>query len=116
MKLRANLLYKSKWLTPKTCHVSKTIELESHQFRHFSENLLVDHDFISGNQQHMSFSDGEYHCLLVLEKGGQDGILVNSEGHDYARYAAHVPNARGLMTLEQAPITEPEMDIEPEMA
>lgn len=37
-----------------------------------------------------------YHCLLVTGEGRTDGLLVDSEGYSYARYAAYVPEATAL--------------------
>ena len=46
---------------------------------------------------------GVSHCLLVLGKGRDDGVLVESEGSAYARYSAFVPHARSLVNQEQYP-------------
>ena len=53
-------------------------------------------------QMHLG-TDGAYHCILVMGQGHRDGILVESEGFAYARYAAYVPDARALAypTLER---------------
>lgn len=37
-----------------------------------------------------------YHCLLVTGEGRRDGVLVEAEGYDYARYASYVPDAAAL--------------------
>ena len=29
------------------------------------------------------------HCILVMTQGAGDGILIESEGYKYARYAAY---------------------------
>lgn len=45
-------------------------------------------------------SEGTMHCLLVLDEdspnGTPDGILVESEGANYARYSSYLPNANFL--------------------
>ena len=43
-------------------------------------------------------SNGVYHCLLLTGEGRNDGLLVESEGYGYCRYASHVPNVSGLIT------------------
>lgn len=48
-------------------------------------------------------AEGRYHCLLVTGEGRRDGILVNSEGADYARYSAFIPNAEDFLTVGQSP-------------
>lgn len=40
--------------------------------------------------------EGVYHCLLVTGEGRRDGVLVEAEGYDYARYASYVPDAAAL--------------------
>lgn len=37
--------------------------------------------------------EGVYHCLLVTGEGKRDGVLVESKGYDYARYASYVSDA-----------------------
>ena len=39
-------------------------------------------------------SNGMCHCLLIYDKDFGDGIVVNSEGSDYARYAQYIPQAK----------------------
>jgi len=114
MTLNVDLLYKHRWMAIKTCQVTGTIELEGPRFRFFSDNLLANYDFIKENQEKMSVADGVYNCVLVLDADGHDGILVHSEGYDYARYAAYVPDVRGLLMRHeqqqsQTPAFEPEM-------
>ena len=36
------------------------------------------------------------HCLLVYDRKRRDGILVDCQGCDYARYAAYVPDRKQL--------------------
>ncbi|MDE5917459.1 MAG: hypothetical protein K2G62_04960 [Oscillospiraceae bacterium] len=37
--------------------------------------------------------DGNYHCLLVYDSQDGDGILSESEGASYARYAQYISGA-----------------------
>ena len=55
------------------------------------------------NAQH-DLKTGEFHaipCMLVLGEGVDDGILVDPQGYDYARYTAYIPMARQLFQNEQ---------------
>ena len=45
--------------------------------------------------------DGVRQCLLVMGESSEDGVLVDSSGYGYARYAAHVPAARLILQNEQ---------------
>ena len=40
--------------------------------------------------------DDIYHCLLIYDKQQGDGLLIESEGAPYARYAQYIPNAKLL--------------------
>ena len=44
-----------------------------------------------------------WHCLLVRCEGVSESILVESEGYDYARYCAFVPDHRKL-DLSDVPV------------
>lgn len=35
--------------------------------------------------------------MLLLSKTGDDGILVDTQGYDYPRYSAFIPNARQIV-------------------
>jgi Large extracellular alpha-helical protein len=86
-----------------SCVVSKVIKLSGSEYDRFSRNMNADQDFIRDNQDLMGFEDGARHCLLVVSDERRDGILVHSSGYDYARYAAFVPNAEGLLSVGRYP-------------
>mgnify|MGYP005784273673 FL=1 len=84
--------------------VVKVIELTSAQYRHYAAHLDESAPFILANMGLMGRdSQGVSHCLLVTDRGRMDGILVNAEGHPYARYAAYVMNKTWL-DLRDVPI------------
>jgi hypothetical protein len=71
--------------------IEKTIILDETGYTYFADNLLADAEFISENLELM-FVDksGIKHCLFITKEGAKDGILVESEGYGYARYAAYL--------------------------
>jgi len=72
--------------------IEEEVELEPEEFKVFSENLLADHDFIAKRVDKMFMdADKVWHCILVKARGTDEGILVESEGYDYARYSAYYP-------------------------
>jgi len=77
--------------------IEETVELEQAEYERFTKNLLDDFDFIAQRKDKM-WMDGNkvWHCLLVKAKGAEEGILVESEGYDYARYAAFYEEAGGM--------------------
>lgn len=79
------------------CVIRDVIELSEGEYSRFSQNLLDDYDFISEHQDAMFYLDGQDYALLVLGEGQNDGILVSSEGSNYARYSAFIPNAREII-------------------
>ena len=42
-------------------------------------------------------SDDNYHCLLIYDKEQGDGLLIESEGTAYARYAQYISGAKELV-------------------
>lgn len=88
---------------PIRLEVAKVIQLTAQQFRHFSANLLRDMPFIAANKDLSGRDKGVIRCLLVTTRGNQDGILVDCQGHSFARYSAYVPNKRSL-NLRDVPV------------
>lgn len=77
--------------------VSKSIRLPAEIFEAVMENPQRDYDFIQENIEQMHCdSRGVYHCLLLTGAGRKDGLLVESKGYGYCRYASYVPNISGL--------------------
>ena len=89
------------------CMVEKVIEISQADFSALCNGLLEDKDYISKYKNLMRVdNNGITHCLLVLGSDTEDGILINSEGYNYARYSAYIPNIRQSVTLEQFPALE----------
>ena len=77
--------------------VSKTIRLPADVFEAVLQKPMRDYDFIQENIEQMHCdSSGVYHCLLLTGEGRNDGLLVESEGYSYCRYASYVPNISAL--------------------
>ena len=77
--------------------IEKTITVSSESFLSFLQKPLRDQTFIEDNNEIMYQDEhGVNHCLLVMGEGMSEGVLVESEGYNYARYAAYVPEATAL--------------------
>lgn len=77
--------------------IEKSVIVSAPQFEELLRNPFKDQAFIIANKDLMyQDGDGVYHCLLVTGEGRPDGLLVESEGYNYARYAAYVPEATAL--------------------
>lgn len=87
------------------CQVDHVVELSDQAFREFKHNLLADRDFLRDfNRKYASpYTEGVRPGLLVLGEGSDDGVFVCTEGYDYARYSAYVPNARLILMMKEYP-------------
>lgn len=102
LKTKAIFERKTDDFRPKDCVIEKVMELTAQEYDAFSQDMLADYDFIKDNIGLMySDSEGAYHCLLVVGEDRSDGVLIESEGSSYARYAAFLPNAANFLTAHQ---------------
>lgn len=84
----------------KDCAIEKVIRLSGTEYDTFIHNMLRDFDFIKDNIDIMGIDDkGIFHCLLVVGEDRADGILIESEGYGYARYASFLPNAADFLAV-----------------
>lgn len=87
-------------------HMEKVVVLSDPEYQAFKDGgLLQDQIYLFDNIDRMYFDPGErcWHCLLVKGETGKDGVLVESEGYSYARYAAFVPDC-GKLRLKDVPV------------
>lgn len=72
--------------------IKKVITLSNKEFDTFIHYPLDDYDFIEQNKELMFVSNDDIsHCILVKSETSNFGILVESEGFSYARYASYIP-------------------------
>ena len=88
-----------------TIHVEvvRVIQLSAQHFQHFSANLLRDMPFLAPYKDSTRYDNGVTRCLLVTTRSIRGGVLVNSEGHDYARYAADIRD-KSALDLRDVPV------------
>lgn len=108
MTVNVQLRNKQETIRTECCEIACVVELSNAEFCNFRRRPLSDRDFIKDHLQELK-SDiiNPIPCMLVLGEGIDDGILVDPEGYDYARYTAYIPMARKLFEIEQ---TENEND------
>ena len=94
--LNTSLERKPTELAVKGCIIEKAIPVSHRKFEAITKAPLRDEPLIAENKGIMYFDSkyNMYHCLLIYDKDFGDGIVVNSEGSDYARYAQYVPQAK----------------------
>ena len=103
--LKVPLIRKEPEIHFDTCQVDHVITLSEPAFLEFQHNLMTDRDFLRefNREYASSYTEGVRPGLLVLGEGSDDGIFVCTEGYDYARYSAYVPNARQILLLKEYP-------------
>jgi len=78
--------------------IEEIVELAQFEYDNFAANLLDDHPFIEQNLHAMYVdTNGVYHCIYIKAEEAKEGILIESEGYSYARYAAYYSEP-GLLT------------------
>lgn len=87
LKLNAMMWRKPETLEPLSYKVSEVIVLSDAEFRDVMKNSLEDRGYLSGRH-------GDDTCVLLLSENGDDGILVDTQGCNYPRYAAFIPKAK----------------------
>jgi len=102
MQLNAVFFCKESEFDPKACVVDKIVELDYREYEDFRNNMLRDQPFIAEfNSTLRPSGDGTLHCLLVLGEDHEDGVLIDTQGYDYARYSALIPGAQKLCLVEE---------------
>ena len=104
MIINANLIRKEPEFRTKSCVVKKAIEVPHSKFDDLKRHPLRDHRLIAENADLMYCdSDDNYHCLLIYDQEQGDGLLIESEGTSYARYAQYIPSAKKLVEMHHNP-------------
>lgn len=104
MIINANLIRKESEFRTKSCVVEKTIAISHAEFDDLKRHPLRDHRLIAENADLMYCdNDDNYHCLLIYDQEQGDGLLIESEGTSYARYAQYIPRAKELVESHQNP-------------
>ena len=95
--INAALNRKADFYAPEKCVVEKVVELPETAFKKLLEKPLDDRYFIKQYRELMGVEGGMNHCILALDSKSGDGLLIKSEGSDYARYSQYIPNAKDIV-------------------
>ena len=102
--INTNLLRKESEFKTRTCVVEKAIAVPHSDFENLKRHPLQDNDLIAENTDLMYCdSDDNYHCLLIYDDKNGDGLVIESEGSKFARYAQYIPKAKELVERHQNP-------------
>ena len=96
--IKAQLDYAPSQLFPSRCVVEKTVPITHEDFMHLMNAPMKPNAVIKENIDKMFYdhSDDTEHCLLLIDMQTGDGILIQSEGNDFAKQAQYIPNADKL--------------------
>ena len=100
MRINATLQYKPDNFQTDECQIEKVVELSHEEFCGLLATPMQEHAFIAENKNCMFRKDGVIHCLLALGEDSNNGLLIESDGFPYARFAAYVPGIRDIINAE----------------
>ncbi len=83
---------------PERFKIVKVIKLTEKGFNHFSQNLLWDTQFIRDHSDLMRYNEDctMRYCILVKGDKTSPGLIIDSQGHGYARHVAYVNDCKNL--------------------
>lgn len=111
----SDLLRKRSDFNVHRCVVEKALAVSHEDFLELKNYPLRDNDLIAENVDLMYCdSENNFHCLLIYDNKQGDGILIESEGYSYARYAQYVAQAK-LICQEMSQCTQEEIEENIEM-
>ena len=100
MKIRANFMHRLTSTPADDCRIERTVELSPEDFHRLQISPMQEQPFITENRNCMFDKDGVKHCLLALERGGPDGILIQATGPGYPCYAAYISGMKDILNAE----------------
>ncbi len=107
LKFNSTLNHKQSDYQTREIIVEKVITLYGKSFSELKDHPLHDDPYIAENCDLMYIdSNDTSHCLLMVDSDSGDGILVESEGSNYARKSQFIPNARALIESNELTISE----------
>ena len=95
--LNATLNRKADYYVPEKCVVEKVVELPETEFKKLLDKPLQDRYYIKQYRELMGVEGDTHHCILAINSKSGDGLLIKSEGSNYARYSQYIPNARDII-------------------
>ena len=95
--LNATLNRKADYYALKKCVVEKVVELPETEFKKLLDKPLQERYYIKQYRELMGVENDTHHCILAIDSNSGDGLLIKSEGSNYARYSQYIPNARDIV-------------------
>ena len=100
LMINTSLVRKESEFRTKSCVVEKAIAVSHAEFDDLKRHPLRDNKLIAKNADLMYCDRNDnYHCLLIYDEEKGDGLLIESEGAAYARYAQYISEAKELVEV-----------------
>ncbi len=94
-------------IDPKPSTIEAVYEMDNATFENFCDTLMENYIFIQDLKEYMYVDyTGIIHGLLALNTESGDGILIDSQGYDYARYTAFMPNIKEYVDKQISLVVE----------
>jgi hypothetical protein len=101
LKINAIFQRKVAALETKPCVIETVNVMSNEEYEEFTSALLMDKSFIAYRKEDMfTDSSGQVHCILAMNDESGDGILIDSNGYDYARYVSFLPNIKPYISQQ----------------
>lgn len=107
LKLNSTLNHKAADYKTHEIIVEKVATVYGRSFSELKDHTMRDNPYIAENRDLMYVDSNDVaHCLLFVDYESGDGLLVESEGADYARKSQFIPNARALVENNELTASE----------
>ena len=107
--MNGKLIHKASDHNTKRCEVEKWVFLPHSDFERLKANPYQEHEAITAARDLMYEDKNAYHCIMLLDENGDDGLLIEAEGFDYPRLSMFVPDAKSI--YERYQTSEPELKL-----
>ena len=94
--MNGKLIHKASNHNTKCCEVEKWVFLPHSDFERLKSNPYQEHEAITAARDLMYEDKNAYHCIMLLDEYGDDGLLIEAEGFDYPRLSMFVPDAKSI--------------------
>ena len=107
--MNGKLIHKASDHKTNRCEVEKWVFLPHSDFERLKANPYQEHEAITAARDLMYEDKEAYHCIMLLDEYGEDGLLIEAEGFDYPRLSMFVPDAKSI--YERYQTSEPELKL-----
>ncbi len=82
--MNGKLIHKASNHNTKRCGIEKWVFLPHSDFERLKANPYQEHEAITAARDLMYEDKNAYHCIMLLDEYGDDGLLIEAEGFDYS--------------------------------